>query len=511
MAQDIKLPDLGEGITGGTVTDVLVKEGDTVAAEQPLISIETDKAVIEVPSSGAGVISKVHVKSGDKLEVGQPIVTLDEQGSAEAPKAEAPKAEAPKAEASPKAEAATQTEPASAAAAAPVAEPAPAARGKKSGKAKEDEKPAAKPAAAPKPTSEPAPQAQVSEPASVDPSASAAAPAAPSPHRGEQQLAKAASAAPSDGPIPAGPATRRLARELGVDLAEVAAAFPGQRLTEEDVKSFVKERLSAPQAAAARPAGAQAVYAQAAAGPAVPPLPDFSQYGEVERVALTTLQRKTAENLAVAWSAAPHVTQFDEVDITALEALRKRHRSKAGDSGVKLTVTAFMVKAVAIALKEFPQFNASIDMRGGELIYKRYYNMGIAVDTPAGLIVPVLRGVDRKRVLEIAAEMTEIAEKTRQRKVGLDDLRGGTFTITNLGGIGGTAFTPIINWPEVAILGLARSREQPIVREGQWATRLILPLCLSYDHRVINGADGARFIRRLAALLEDPEMLLLEG
>ncbi len=205
------------------------------------------------------------------------------------------------------------------------------------------------------------------------------------------------------------------------------------------------------------------------------------------------------------------MTQFDEVDITALEALRKRHRSKAGDSGVKLTVTAFMVKAVAIALKEFPQFNASIDMRGGELIYKRYYNMGIAVDTPAGLIVPVLRGVDRKRVLEIAAEMTEIAEKTRQRKVGLDDLRGGTFTITNLGGIGGTAFTPIINWPEVAILGLARSREQPIVREGQWATRLILPLCLSYDHRVINGADGARFIRRLAALLEDPEMLLLEG
>jgi pyruvate dehydrogenase E2 component (dihydrolipoamide acetyltransferase) len=205
------------------------------------------------------------------------------------------------------------------------------------------------------------------------------------------------------------------------------------------------------------------------------------------------------------------VTQFEEADITDLEALRKRHRERAGEGGVKLTVTAFVLKAVALALKEFPVFNSSYDARSGELVYKQYYHVGVAVDTPVGLMVPVIRDVDKKRVLDMAAEMAEVAERTRQRKVSRDEMRGGTFTVTNLGGIGGTAFTPIVNYPELAILGLARNREQPVIRDGQLATRMILPLCLSYDHRIINGADGARFIRRLASLLEDPEMLLLEA
>jgi len=265
------------------------------------------------------------------------------------------------------------------------------------------------------------------------------------------------------------------------------------------VKAFVKQAMTA----------GVPVASGSGAGVAAPPLPDFSQWGPVDRVPFSTLQRKTAEALSVGWSLAPHVTQFEQCDISRLEALRKRFKDTPQGKEAKLTVTAFVLKALTTVLKAFPQFNASFEHRTNELIYKRYYHIGVAVDTEAGLIVPVLRDVDRKSVLQIAAEMNEIAERTRKRKVALDELKGGTFTVTNLGGIGGTAFTPIINYPEVAILGLARSQEVPAVVDGKLTTRLMLPLCLSYDHRVINGADGARFIRKLAGLLEDPEVLLL--
>jgi pyruvate dehydrogenase E2 component (dihydrolipoamide acetyltransferase) len=225
---------------------------------------------------------------------------------------------------------------------------------------------------------------------------------------------------------------------------------------------------------------------------------------------MSSLQRKSAEHVTLAWSA-PHVTQFDVADITALESLRKRYKQRGPGSEVKLTVTAFVLKAAAAALKAHPTFNSSLDSSTNELVLKHYYHIGVAVDTEAGLIVPVVRNVDQKRVLEIAVELEELADRTRNRKVKPEELRGGTFTVTNLGGIGGTAFTPIINHPQVAILGLARSREEPVVKDDAVTTRLVLPLCLSYDHRVINGADGARFIRKMAALLEDPELLLLEG
>ncbi len=460
MAKDFKLPDLGEGVESGDVVRVMVAEGDTITAEQPVVEIETDKAVVEVPCPFAGRIVKVHVSEGSKIKVGATLVTVEESGDGQA-------ATPARSQAKEKAKAAQKQK-------APKAEPESAGE--------EPAEPPAEPAAA-EPKKAPAPKAG---PVAAEKKESKPKPA-------DDKPSKAAETEP----IPAGPATRRLARELGVELRDVASAHPGERLTEEHVKEYVKSRMTA------GPSAGGAV--------AAPPLPDFSQWGEIERKPLSSLQRKTAENLAAAWSLTPHVTQFDEPDITTLEALRKRYREKAGPDGVKLTVTAFVVKAVAGLLKEFPQFNSSLDARTNELIFKRYCHIGIAVDTPAGLIVPVLRDADAKSVIQIAAEMEDLAERTRQRKVALEELKGGTFTITNLGGIGGTAFTPVVNYPEVAILGLARSREVPVLRNGQLASKLVLPLCLSYDHRVVNGADGARFIRRLSELLQDPEMLLLQG
>jgi pyruvate dehydrogenase E2 component (dihydrolipoamide acetyltransferase) len=295
--------------------------------------------------------------------------------------------------------------------------------------------------------------------------------------------------------VPAGPATRRLARELGIDLALVHSSAPGGRVTQEDVKAFVRNLA----------AGATAAAPGAVRTPA---LPDFGKWGPIERKPMDAFRRKTAEQMAVAWSLIPHVTQHDLADITELESFRKQQDGR----GPKLTITAFTLKAAAIALKQYPQFNATIDLGNNQLILKQYYHLGIAVDTERGLLVPVLRDVDKKSVQELAKEMAEIADRARQKKVSADELRGGTFTITNLGGIGGTYFTPIINWPEVAILGLSRSRLQPVFQPGGQVTpRLMLPLSLSYDHRVIDGADAARFVRHIVEMLENPLLMLLDA
>src|SRR5262249_55705638 len=275
--------------------------------------------------------------------------------------------------------------------------------------------------------------------------------------------------------------TRRLARELGVDLARVHGSGPNGRVTQEDVKAFVKQLAASP---------APTTYTVGAPVQA-PPLPDFGKWGAVERKPLDAVRRKTAERMALSWSLIPHVTQHDLADITDLEAFRKQQDGK----GPKLTVTAFALKSAAIALKQFPQFNATLDLGNNQLILKQYYHLGLAVDTDRGLLVPVLRDVDKKSVYELAKEMAEVADRARQKKLSADEMRGGTFTITNLGGIGCIAFTPIINYPEVAILGLSRSRLQPVVKgDGQVTPRLLLPLSLSYDHRVIDGADAARFV-----------------
>jgi pyruvate dehydrogenase E2 component (dihydrolipoamide acetyltransferase) len=444
MATEIKLPALGEKLDEGDVLDVRVKPGDTVSKGQALLEIEAEKSTVEVPSPMDGKITEVRVSKGDRVKVGQ-VLCLIEGTAAETKEAAAapPVREAPKE---------PETRPAKA------APPAP-------------EKTAAVAVATAPPGDGRKPE--------------------PSP-------VKRDGAAPGKLPL-AGPATRRLARELGVDLNRVPGTAPGGRVSEEDIKVFVRQIASG---------GGESITPTAPIAPtATPALPDFSRWGAVEKKPLDGIRRATAAQMSLAWSTIPHVTQHDLADVTDLDAFRREQDGK----GPKLTVTAFALKAAAIVLQQFPQFNASLDSGAGQLILKRYYHIGVAVDTERGLLVPVIRDVDQKSVQQLAQELGDIADKARQKKITREEMQGGTFTITNLGGIGGTAFTPIVNWPEVAILGMSRSRLQPVVRDGKVEPRLLLPLSLSYDHRVIDGAAAARFTRRLADLLEKPLLMLLHA
>lgn len=458
MTIEFKLPAVGENVEKADIGQVLVKEGDTISPEQVVLEVETDKAVFELPCPHGGTVKKVHVKSGDSVGIGATLLTIEE--AAPAGKAAAPQA-------------------------------APAA-----GKA-EPEKP--EPAPAPEPVPAPAP-AKTAAPAVATAPAAAPRPAAPA--------AKPDSAAPegngeAKAPAPAGPATRRLARELGVDLHRVSGTGPGGRITPEDVQGFVRTLIANVDAGKAT---------STSTSREVPPLPDFSQFGTVERQPLSKLMRTAAANLSLAWNVIPHVTQHDLADITDLESGRKRFgQSHAGNaSAPKITMTVLAIKAVITALKSFPFVNSSLDTTTNELIVKRYFNIGIAVDTEQGLLVPVVRDADKKSIWELAAEVAELAAKARNRKLSMSDMQGGTFTITNLGGIGGTFFTPIVNYPEVAILGMSRAQQQQVIVNGKPEIRLMLPLSLSYDHRVINGADAARFIVKVSGLLSDPFDFLSE-
>jgi pyruvate dehydrogenase E2 component (dihydrolipoamide acetyltransferase) len=298
---------------------------------------------------------------------------------------------------------------------------------------------------------------------------------------------------------PAAPSVRRFAREIGIDIHTVSGSGPRGRISIEDVKKHARE------------ANSQKSKAGAVSTVAVPALPDFSKWGQIERKPMSNIRLKTAQNMSIAWQSVARVTQYDKADITDLEEHRKRFGSKVEVAGGKLTVTAILVKVVASALKTFPQFNSSIDMATNEIIYKRYYHIGVAVDTDRGLLVPVIRDVDKKNILQLSVDLTELAEKARSKKLTLDEMQGGTFTITNLGGIGGTAFSPIVYYPEVAILGISRSSYEPFYVDGKFEPRLMLPLSLSYDHRIIDGADAARFLRWIAEALKDPFLLALEG
>jgi pyruvate dehydrogenase E2 component (dihydrolipoamide acetyltransferase) len=295
----------------------------------------------------------------------------------------------------------------------------------------------------------------------------------------------------------AAPSIRRMARELGIDIHAVRGTGPEGRISEEDVRNYARS----------------IILNASAAVPELKPaeLPDFSRWGEVERKAMSPVRRKTAEHVQEAWSSIPHVTQFDVADITELEKLRETFAKKVEESGGKLTITAIILKVASSALKVFPQFNASLDAANGEIVYKKYCHIGVAVDTEHGLLVPVIRDVDKKNILQLSIELTRAAENARTRKLAIEDMQGGTFTVTNLGGIGGAYFTPIVNTPEVAILGVSRASTQGIFSDGQIRPRLILPLSLSYDHRAIDGADGARFLRWVARALENPFLLSLEG
>jgi pyruvate dehydrogenase E2 component (dihydrolipoamide acetyltransferase) len=461
------LPNLGDGVAQGDVLKVLVKVGDTLKVDQSVLELETDKATIEVPSDVAGKVTAINVKAGDKVKPGQAVLTLDGANGAAA--AEAPKEEAPKQEAAPPA---------------PKAEAAPAPQA-----------PAPEAPEAPQ-----APQASNDRPkASVHPIAAArpaqaAAPQAPAPSSNVTSA-------------PAAPSVRRLAREIGVDITQVPGTGPGGRITQDDVKEFSKRVMNS-IGTSGQAAAASGAVRSGAIGPA---LPDFAKWGEVERKAMSGIRRKTAEHLSNAWNTIPHVTQFEKADITALEQVRKKYREEVAKAGGNLTVTAVAAKVVASALKVFPQFNASVDAAGEAIVYKKYINVGIAVDTPNGLLVPVLRNVDQKNLIQLSVEIQQLADKAKDRKLSLDEMSGGSMSISNLGGIGGTAFTPIVNWPEVAILGVSRGVFEPVWNGTTFEPRQMLPLSLSYDHRLIDGADAIRFLRWVVEALENPFALALRG
>ncbi|MCP4642693.1 MAG: biotin/lipoyl-binding protein [bacterium] len=356
-----------------------------------------------------------------------------------------------------------------------------------------EQKPEAKPE--PEPEPEPVPVKAASEPVPV--AAPVAAKAAP---------AKTAKPRP-DGPVPASPSVRRLAREIGVDIHEVPATGEGGRISAEDVKNFARA-LNA-EAPSAQPSAASPQSPSSQPAPA--PLGEPSRWGEIQRKEMNSVRRRTAQHMTQCWTTIPHVTQFDKADVTDVDALRKKHGKEVEAQGGKLTMTAILVKATASALKKFPQFNASVDVENNEIVYKKYYNIGVAVDTDRGLLVPVIHDADAKSITDIAVELGAIAERARTRKITIEEMQGGTFTISNLGGIGGTAFTPIVNAPEVAILGVSRARVEPVWVDGSFVPRTLLPLSLSYDHRVIDGADGARFLRWVCEALEEPFVMSLEA
>ena len=440
---EVLVPDIGN-FDSVDIIDVLVKPGDVIAVEDPLITLESDKASMDIPAPFAGTVKEVKIKVGDKVSQGSLIFTVET------------------------AEAEAKTAPAK-------AEPEPT-----------------KPAAAP---------AKPAAAAIPEPSRPAPEPPKPIAPQNTPNPIGISSAAAGGKPAHASPSVRRFARELGVNLALVSGSGPKHRILQSDVQAFVKGELAKPRTDVST--GGMAVL------PA--PIVDFSQFGDIESKPLSRIKKISGANLHRNWVTAPHVTQFDEADITDLEDFRKSMLADAEKRGVKLTLLAFLMKAAANALRNYPNFNASLSPDGENLILKQYFHIGFAVDTPDGLVVPVVRDVNKKDVLDIARDLAELSAKARERKLKLEEMQGGCFTISSLGGIGGTAFTPIINCPEVAILGVSRSSFKPVYdpKSKNFEPRLMLPLSLSYDHRVIDGADGARFTSHLRMMLSDVRRLLL--
>ena len=466
MVTEFKLPELGEDIATGDVINVYVSAGERVSKDQPIMEIETDKAAIEVPAPVGGVITGVHVKEGETINVGQLLITIDEtredtKGS-EVKEAGHEKVEEPAEERIGAKEKKTEEKISEAKS---KAEP----EGKDGADIEEEyeEEAASKKEEGKVVEFTRSPQANVEK-------------AAP------RKL------------VPASPSVRRLARELGVDINQVEGSGPGGRISEEDVKNYASKRVSK-----ASPEGVQV-------GTGDISLPDFTKWGEIERKQMSKVRRLTAERMTSSWRA-PHVTQHDKADITELEKTRKLFGREAENAGGKLTMTAILIKIVGSALRLFPQFNASVDMTDSEVIYKKYYNIAVAVDTDRGLLAPVIKDVNRKNLIELAVELSQLSQRARDKKITVEELQGGTFTISNLGGLGGTYFTPVIYSPDVALLGVSRSRIEPVFIDDKFEPRLMLPLSLSYDHRIIDGADAVRFLRWVAEALEQPFKVMLEG
>ena len=494
MPTEFKLPELGENISAGDVMRVLVKPGDSVANDQAVLELETDKATIEVPSSVAGTVKDVKVKPGEKVKVGQIIFTVDEKETKDAK--DTKEAKEPKEPAGDKPKAQPEGAPEDGGLSQAATPQRGGGQGGREGaeEAREDRE-SDRPGVAAAPSGQRLPEDTIETPRQkvVDIARGA---------RAQQAAPPAETAAPApEGPAPAAaPSVRRIARELGVDIRQITGSGPSGRITVEDVQGFVRQALSSGSSGGVMPAGG---------GAPAPPLPDFARWGEVERKPISNIRRKTAEHLSYAWNAIPHVTQHDKADVTTLDELRKKYAPMVERAGGKLTLTAVALKVVAAAVKKFPQFAASLDMAQGQLVYKKFSNIGVAVDTERGLLVAVIRDVDRKGIVELSAELAKVSEKARAGKLSLEEMSGGVMTISNLGGIGGVAFTPIVNWPEVAILGMSRGTTEPVWDGQAFQPRLMLPLSLSYDHRVIDGADAARFLRWVAEAFEQPFVLAL--
>ncbi len=455
MIQAIKVPEIGENVESGVVVAVHIKVGDPLAVDDTVIELETDKALVEIPSPFAGRVTEVLAETGVQINVGDVIARVETEGEAVNAKDDAP---------------------------APIAATQDPASVTESGT--EETSPAPAPPASDTATEDlaPVPESRAEEPFS--------APAPPTAHP---------AAPPGRPPAPAAPSIRRLARELGVDIVEIRGSGPGGRITEADIKTHVRHR----------PPGAPGISgAPPVTGTGA--LPDFSRWGEVYIEEMETVRRLTAQSTAASWTAIPHVTQFDEADITGVMGFIEKNAPKVETSGAKLTVTAVITRVCAEALKRFPRFNASIDVANRRIILKRYVHIGIAADTPRGLLVPVIRDADQRSIVDLAKAIGDLAQRARNKKVKPDELEGGTFSISNQGGIGGVGFTPIVLWPQVAILGVSRSAVKPVFLNDGFEPRNVLPLSLSYDHRLIDGADAARFLRWICNGLEHPMTLFLD-
>lgn len=554
MATEFKLPELGENIEAADVANVLVKEGDTVKKDQAIIEIETDKATIEVPSTVEGTITKLLVKSGDKVKVGSVVMIVDEGGSTAESKEEIksesksekkieskttevktePEVEykaAPSTKSSGKKEIVDfrlpelgenieaadvlnvlvkvgdvieidqaileiETDKATIEVPTTIAGKVVEVLVKAGSKAKVGDV-VIKVETGAAAIEESKPSEVKKEEVTESPKVESKKETTPTGERTSMQASELDNQPPIlKGAAPAAPSVRRIAREIGVDINKVPGTGPNGRISMDDVKAFSKKLHESYSHG-----GGTGLNIKSES------LPDFTKFGAISKVEMTNIRKKTADHLSYAWATIPHVTQFDKADITLLEKTRKELNK---NSEVKLTVTAILVKIIVEALKKFPQFNSSIDMEKKEIIYKNYFNIGVAVDTEFGLIVPVIKNSDKKSLTEISVDMNALAEKARNKKIGLDDLQGGSFTISNLGGIGGTYFTPIVNSPEVAILGVSRGNLEPVWNGyGVFEPRLMLPLSLSYDHRIIDGADAIRFLRFVVEALEQPIKLIL--
>lgn len=437
---EINIPELGDGIAGGTVVSISFQVGDAISIDDTLLEIETDKAVLPVPSPNAGTIQELFIKEGEEVVVGQKIcsVSASEDGNSDD-----------------KTSNKTDT---------------------KKEKAKKQYE-----------------QQKESDNEEIEKN-----------NLGTKKIeANLSSATPQafNENIIAGPAVRKLARELGIDLQVVHGSGKGGRIFIEDVKEYVKQNINA--------STSENFSSNSLGSSTIKPLPDFSIFGETKTEPISKLRKTIAAQMDYCWQTIPHVHQFHDIDVTEIVELQKKYGQQFKEKGSAVSVTLFIIKAMAQCLKEFPLFNSSYDALKSEIVYKQYYNVGVAVDTPSGLIVPVLKDIDKKSIFEIGKELKEIAKKTRDRTILPKDLQGASMTLSNLGGIGGTHFTPIINSPEVAIIGVGRNRIQGIYREDKFVPRSILPLCLAYDHRVIDGAEGARFIVRLSQLLQESQTMLM--